>query len=346
MDLQTQRIIRNFSTLSVIITDYCFSSDGRWIVAACADSVIRVWDLPTGHLIDASRLRSKPTAIAFSNTGEFLATAREDSPGIDLWTNRTLFAQAPSRPIEDGEITELDPPATSGEGGQALVATTLEENTDGSSSETAVPSIEQLSEDVITLSLVPKAQWQTLLHLDLIRARNKPKEPPKAPKNAPFFLPSLQSSSNAAADPNTDDQITASKSRVRKLDRSAAQSPFTSLIRTSWATGDYSALVAHLKTLPPSATDLELRSLDSAAPYTELIGFIMAMTQRLKANADYELVQTWMALFLRLHGDVVVGEATLAEVVREWREQHEKESRRLKALVGKCSGAVEFLRGL
>lgn len=49
----------------------------------------------------------------------------------------------------------------------------------------------QLSSDLVTLSLLPRSKWQTLINLEAITARNKPKEPPKAPEQAPFFLPTL-----------------------------------------------------------------------------------------------------------------------------------------------------------
>lgn len=67
----------------------------------------------------------------------------------------------------------------------------------------------QIDGELITITLLPRARWQTLLHLDVIgvsvlnyvanerlyilylQRRNKPKEPLKAPEKAPFFLPSL-----------------------------------------------------------------------------------------------------------------------------------------------------------
>lgn len=44
---------------------------------------------------------------------------------------------------------------------------------------------------LVTLSLLPRTQWQNLAHLDTIRARNKPIQPPKKPEAAPFFLPTV-----------------------------------------------------------------------------------------------------------------------------------------------------------
>jgi hypothetical protein len=60
----------------------------------------------------------------------------------------------------------------------------------------------------------------------------------------------------------------------------------------------------HLKSLPPSAADLELRSLSLGLgdeSSNELLHFIKALTSRLVARRDYELTQAWMTVFLRLH---------------------------------------------
>ena len=50
---------------------------------------------------------------------------------------------------------------------------------------------EQVEDDMVTLANLPEARWQNLLHLDVIKARNKPKVAPEKPKNAPFFLPTV-----------------------------------------------------------------------------------------------------------------------------------------------------------
>jgi U3 small nucleolar RNA-associated protein 21 len=50
---------------------------------------------------------------------------------------------------------------------------------------------QQVEADMVTLANLPEARWQNLLHLDVIKARNKPKVAPEKPKNAPFFLPTI-----------------------------------------------------------------------------------------------------------------------------------------------------------
>lgn len=56
---------------------------------------------------------------------------------------------------------------------------------------TPLPSLRPKAPGLITLSLLPKAHWHTLFHLELIKARNRPTAPPQAPPRAPFFLPTL-----------------------------------------------------------------------------------------------------------------------------------------------------------
>lgn len=69
-----------------------------------------------------------------------------------------------------------------------------------------------------------------------------------------------------------------------------------------------------------------------------------ALTARLKEKRDYELVQAWMTVFLRLHMDDVEHDERLVEALREWRKEQEKEGVRLGEIVGFCSGVVGFLR--
>lgn len=69
-----------------------------------------------------------------------------------------------------------------------------------------------------------------------------------------------------------------------------------------------------------------------------------ALTSRLQGKRDYELVQAWMAVFLKLHGEEVASNERLNEALETWRQCQEKEGARVGELVGFCSGVVGFLR--
>ena len=346
VDTETKKLVRELWGCLGQISDFCFSNDGRWIIATSMDSVIRVWDLPTGHLINAVRVESPCTALAFSDTGEFLATAHADGVGINIWNNRTLFAHIPTRLLKEDEIIPAIAVTPSGENVHGIIDAAFDEEKGDEIQETASNDLaltDQLSIDMLTLSLVPKSRWQTLLHLDTIRQRNKPKEPPKAPEKAPFFLPSLDSAKPAEpTKPKEQNQTTlAERSRITKMDRIGTASLFTTFLHAASQNDDYTPFLSHLKTLSPSTADIEIRSLNP----DELVPFVSALTHQLRSKRDYELVQAWMAVFLRIHGDAVTGnDAGLRLALVQWREWQGREGKRIGDLVGFCGGVVGFLR--
>lgn len=192
-----------------------------------------------------------------------------------------------------------------------------------------------LAPELVTLSMLPRTQWQNLVHLDTIKARNKPIEPPKKPAAAPFFLPTLAGvdagrnpvfdfgatagGDTGAAEADADAELaakagaawgdsedeemggeeqgeeaeerrqdgaadaagssdeedgeeggagTAARQRQRpplgRVLRTRAQAEHSHLVRLLHAcahAGDWTSLVAHLRSLPPVALDAEIRSM-------------------------------------------------------------------------------------
>ncbi|KAI1007078.1 hypothetical protein K3495_g1141 [Podosphaera aphanis] len=341
IDIETKKTIREFWGCRGAINDICFSNDGRWIIVASSDCIIRVWDLPTAHLIDAIRMKTQCTALAFSGTGEFLATTCEGELGINIWNNKTLFIHVPTRHISEDDITEISAPTVSGEGGQGLLDGAFEDVEFDSTDTVPNVSPEQLSHELQTLSLVPKSRWQNLMYLDIIKARNKPIEAPKVPEKAPFFLPSLDQALAPKIIVDRTENNNAETSRIMKMGRLTTEGDFTCTLRVGKETGDYVPFISHLQTLSPSSADLEIRSL---TPNEELVPFVNALTQRLRQKRDYELIQAWMSVFLRLHADSISHEPELVEALKLWRLEQVRENERIGGLLGYCSGVTGFLR--
>ncbi len=347
LDIETKKVVRELWGCVGQIYDHCFSHDGRWIISCATDSVIRVFDLATGHLIDAFKTATC-IGLSFSSTGEYLATAHAGSIGINIWNNTKLFRHVPSQQIdEDTGILDLTDSAIFDDTTMLAIENGV---TDSQPPQVAkADEIEQLNGDLLTLSLVPKSRWQTLLHLDDIRARNKPIEPPKEPEKAPFFLSSALStaSQQKRAEANTNGAVTtAERSRVSKLQHSATAggSHFSSLL-ARFGTNldpDASHLISHLSSLSPSQMDLEIRSLT----ISEMVPFVGALTVRLQLRRDFELVNSFMACFLRMHGDVVQEseDGELKSAMRRWDQAMKREEERLDQLVGYCKGVIDFLR--
>ena len=58
------------------------------------------------------------------------------------------------------------------------------------------------------------------------------------------------------------------------------------------------------------------------------------------------MVQTWMAVLLKVHGDVVVESDEVREALEEWKTESEKEVGRLGDLVGWCRGVGNWVGGI
>ena len=350
VDIESRRTVRELWGCVGQIFDHTFSHDGRWIVACSMDSVIRVFDLATGHLIDAFRTQTC-TSVAFSSTGEFLASAHTGSIGINIWNNKSLYQHIPTRQIDD-EAGIIDLTGATDFNGSSQLATqdALLDKEEDLIEHDGPPGIDQLHSALLTLSLVPQSRWQTLLNLDAIRQRNKPIEPPQQPKKAPFFLPSaltngLKSTKPIPTDENkeTSSMTAAERSRISRIAAQAHQhSPFSSLLTnfTLDPEQDPTKLFIHLEALAPSAVDLEIRTLQ----HSEMIPFVHALTKQLALNKDFELVNTWMSCFLRMHGEVVQEREELQQALREWRRTVEGVEQSLEDLQGYSKGVVEFLR--
>lgn len=215
---------------------------------------------------------------------------------------------------------------------------------------------DQLSDELLTLSLMPRSRWQTLLNLETIKLRNKPTEAPKAPERAPFFLPTLPGVDQRFDFGSTDAKGLEEK-QTRRLDMGSAnvETDFVRRLlkedpdsdRTFSLDGGHDAddadqaFFEYLKALSPSAVDLEFRSL---ATLPHLSAFLEAMAARLRSHRDFEAVQTFIACFLRIHGDVLVQNVELKRGMEAVAAAQRTETSRLMELTHYALGTLAFLR--
>ena len=95
------------------------------------------------------------------------------------------------------------------------------------------------------------------------------------------------------------------------------------------------------KTLSPAALDLEIRSL---VAMDSLSLFMHALTQRLASRRDFEAVETFLTVFLRMHSEVLIADEELQQPMEMLLEVHKKESRRVLELVASSLGTLGFVR--
>ncbi|KAJ1645421.1 rRNA-processing protein utp21, partial [Coemansia asiatica] len=366
VDVESQRIVRKFAGHRNRITDLTFSNDGRWIVTGSLDSTIRTWDLPTGHMVDWFRVESVPVSLTFSPTGDFLATAHMDSVGIYLWANRTQFTEITLRQIDPSSINDR----TTDKGDVSLVAlptsaglaNSEEDVEEGAGTEGieadnkdagVYVAAEQLTDNMVTLSSLPKSKWQTLLNLSTIKKRNAPERAPKAPEQAPFFLPTtegltphfdieaLSADRKGGSDGNED-----SKPIERtKISTVSALSGLARALYRSQETMHYAPVFEYLKELNPSAADIEIRTLPVTDDLKAVKAFIRATTAQLGSKRDFELAQAYLQVFLNVFADIIKENAAeLEDPLNALSKECRKQWNTVDGLIRYSACMVDFMR--
>ncbi|KAM8962305.1 WD repeat-containing protein 36 isoform 1-T1 [Pelodytes ibericus] len=311
LDIETRRGVRKFSGHNGKINDMAFSPDGRWLLTASMDCTVKVWDLPSGCLIDCFLLDSAAVSLTMSPTGDFLATAHVDDLGIYLWSNKSLFSMISLRPLP----ANYEPATVMLPGMTDETEDILTDKEDCTDDMMDYESPEQLGEKLVTLSLLPESRWKNLLNLDVIKRRNKPKDPPKLPKSAPFFIPTLPGLVPRFAS-NTQDNSTQSK--IVNLGVLEQKSVFCVQLEEAIENKSYDIPIKTIKEMGPSAVDTELRNLapEGGGSVEVMQSFLKMIESMLDAKRDFELAQAYLALFLKLHLRFISSEPKLLDEIR------------------------------
>ncbi|XP_042014829.1 U3 small nucleolar RNA-associated protein 21 homolog [Salvia splendens] len=330
-DVVALRMVRKFEGHTDRITDVCFSEDGKWLLTSSMDGTLRIWDVILARQIDAIHVDVSVTALSLSPNMDVLATTHVDQNGVYLWVNQAMFS-APSKSGSYGsgkEIVSVNLPSSST--GNFL---------DSNSNEADKPSPQEVLDvplstieheqipDLVTLSMLPKSQWQSLINLDIIKARNKPIEPPKKPEKAPFFLPSILSLSGEivfkpreSAEGDKDSKAGETENIRIKADIPASQ--FLQFLQQSAEENDFAAFADYIKGLSSSTLDMELRMLQiveeddcdtesSIRPEVQFIGLLLDYyILEISRRNNFEFIQAMIRLFLKIHGESVRSQPIL-----------------------------------
>lgn len=166
-------------------------------------------------------------------------------------------------------------------------------------------SPEQISNELITLSGQPTSRWLNLLNLDVIKRRNKPKTPLTIPKSAPFFLPTIPSlelefdlekdkSENGNKKFLIPDSLTTLTVFCRKLNECEEDFEFEKCIEK-------------FKSMSPSNIEAEITGMDPETGGTidVMKKFLNMLEVMLNSNRDFELAQSYLGLFLKIHAKII-----------------------------------------
>ncbi|XP_020958679.1 WD repeat-containing protein 36 isoform X2 [Arachis ipaensis] len=311
--------------------DLCFSEDGKWLLSSSMDGSLRIWDVILARQIDAIQVNVPITALSLSPNMDILATAHVDQNGVYLWVNQTMFSSTSTVDsyASGKEVVSVKLPSISST--EHSQVEQLDEVVNASQPKDAphVPSQVNQIPDLVTLSLLPKSQWQSLINLDIIKIRNKPIEPPKKPEKAPFFLPSVPSlSGEILFEPGKLSVEERDGKQMKKTRLDSTSSCFLHLLQSSNVSDNYGAFTDYIKGLSPSTLDMELRMLqiiddnddEQGENRPELVSIKQLMDyfiHELSCRNNFEFLQAVIRLFLKIHGETIRQHSHLQEKARK-----------------------------
>ncbi|NWS98442.1 WDR36 protein, partial [Mionectes macconnelli] len=339
LDIETRKIVRTFSGHHGRINDMTFSPDGRWLITSSMDCTIKTWDLPSGCLIDCFLVDAAAVSLTMSPTGDFLASAHVDDLGIYLWSNRSLYSLVSLRPLPaDYEPSLVTLPSTCPVQDEDMSG---EEEPCDEMIEYVSP--EQLEEQLVTLSSLPESRWKNLLSLDVIKKKNKPREPPKVPKAAPFFIPTVPGLIPRYIPPEEEKDA---QSKVVNLGVLAQKSDFYIHLEEALSTNEYKVPLDLLKRLGPSNTEVELRGLapEGGGSMEVMLSFLRMIGMMLSKKYNFELAQAYLALFLKLHLKILSSEPNLLEELSKLSVQLEETWIHLQTLFNQSLCVLTYMK--
>ncbi|XP_062115284.1 U3 small nucleolar RNA-associated protein 21 homolog [Humulus lupulus] len=336
-DVVALRMVRKFEGHTDRITDMCFSEDGKWLISSSMDGTLRIWDVVLARQIDAIHVDVAITALALSPNMDIFATTHVDQNGVYLWVNQSMFSGASNVDsyASGKEVVRVKLPSVSSAKDSADDDSEKPTVNALQSKDTATPfhSLDQQIPDLVTLSLLPRSQWQSLINLDIIKVRNKPIEPPKKPEKAPFFMPSIPSlSGEILFKPSelANEETKNDQAEKRSIKSDMPLSKFLQVLHSAAETKDFSTFTDHIKSLSPSTLDMELRMLeiidevddddDDDEKRPELLSIEMLLDyfiEEISCRNNFEFVQAVMRLFLKIHGETIRCKSGLQEKAKK-----------------------------
>ncbi|GMH23837.1 hypothetical protein Nepgr_025680 [Nepenthes gracilis] len=361
-DVVALRMVRKFEGHTDRVTDMCFSEDGKWLLSSSMDGSLRIWDVILARQIDAIHVNVAITALSLSPNMDILATTHVDQNGVYLWVNQAMFSGTSSIDAyaSGKEVVSVNLPSISSiEGSLDNDVEKTSDNYLQLKGTSGITFCEQKIPDLVTLSLLPKTQWHSLINLDIIKVRNKPIELPKKPEKAPFFLPSIPSlSGDIMFRPSevANEDSSPGGAEVGNFGGKSSLSPskFLLLLQSSADLSNFASFTEYMKSLSPSSLDMELRMLQiiddddlqgpSERPELHSIELLLDyFIHEVSSRNNFEFVQAVLRLFLKIHGETIRREWHLQEKARKLLEIHGAVWHRVDKLFQSSRCMVAFL---
>ena len=118
-----------------------------------------------------------------------------------------------------------------------------------------------------------------------------------------------------------------------QLSRAESEEEFTAVIKTMLEKG-------------PAALDIEIRSLgpEGGGTLTTLSQFLTLIQTGFKSNQNFEAIQSYLSLFLKLHGETIGKEESLVKTLKEIQSLQEEKWSQINEEIDESLCLVKFFK--
>ncbi|KAJ8034815.1 WD repeat-containing protein 36 [Holothuria leucospilota] len=102
----------------------------------------------------------------------------------------------------------------------------------------------------------------------------------------------------------------------------------------------------YMKTLNPSATDMEMRSLMpiGGGSHAAMETFLKFLSSWLDTNRDFELVQAYICLFLKISGEEIADTPSLVALLQELFSKQQQSWTRIEGHFNRTMCLINYLK--
>jgi U3 small nucleolar RNA-associated protein 21 len=136
-------------------------------------------------------------------------------------------------------------------------------------------------------------------------------------------------------------------SRILHFADMTSDTPFTRKLEEATAGDSFAAFFDQVKAMSPAAFDLEIRTLDPRDDFHLLRLFLRAIGVQMQTNRDFELLQSYLAVVMKIHGDVFLNHADLfREELQRLLELQRETWSKVETLFQRSLCMVDFVRNV
>uniref|UniRef100_A0A3B0MEU8 T-cell activation-related wd repeat protein, putative n=1 Tax=Theileria annulata TaxID=5874 RepID=A0A3B0MEU8_THEAN len=301
LDVKGNVIIRKITYHSKV-NSMKFHMNDSWLIMTTERGTMLVYDILSACYVDYVEFLGNILDFHMDSSGSFMLVSNERAPGVvlqyankhafELFPKSILYKDIPKQPIP------VDIPPSKIDSDQMV-----ESEDENKTEEIEFKSTKsQLEAGLITLSGLTSSKLQTMLFLDEIKERSKPKEPPKTNDNLPFFLPTTYKDGQLVFVEPEPEEIETPKPRESLLKSTDSQTQFELLLYSNHE-DKFEMMMEYLLAQTPAMVHISLGLFSESKMDKTLCEMLRFFQYQVKSRRNADALQVFLHLFLKFHAE-------------------------------------------